>query len=357
MNFLPLFRKEFYSSKHRIVTLILMLAILPAFFAFTTVAFENTVPEDTPIALVPQSEETTPQDMDLVRGFVTGFSAPQDYEDFETAKTAMFRERVYAIIEVPPGLLDPDATSSMVVYIEGSNVPFDEPSQLAIDLIKATVEDNEQVQGEINIRREVVGPDFDINEYLIPILFMIVVLIFAFGYIPFDLSREKYVINRLEIESSLEKVIATKITVYMLFMLVSLLIFQVSVHYLDYGINVFSPLSTFSFIITFLYLSMVSVSLMVATEFKAVGRYVSVILLFIVIMFSALLFPRGLFSGIRRRVAEILPTHYSMVMARSGMMKEAPNALYTEYIIMSLLTTLGALVLLKLSIIYYRRKT
>jgi ABC-2 type transport system permease protein len=73
------------------------------------------------------------------------------------------------------------------------------------------------------------------------------------------------------------------------------------------------------------------------------------------IALSGLAFPLGFFSPLRTQIAQLLPTHYAMVVVRSLMLKESAITMFADWIGMLVGLWLLSLVGLKGAIVYYRR--
>jgi len=131
-----LFAREARWVRHNAGVLVLVLLVLPSLFAVSTVAFQQVIPRDTPIAVVPESESVSEDEIDAVTGVAAFFSRPHDYESRDVAERALAREEVYAIFVVPHGLFDEEAS---VVTVEGT-VSYSSSSCGEVALKRATYE-------------------------------------------------------------------------------------------------------------------------------------------------------------------------------------------------------------------------
>lgn len=354
MNLPSLFKKEVLWSRHRILVLLLLLVLLPSFFAYTTVAFQTVVPEDAPIAIVPENENVSENGMDIITGGASLFADPEVYENRSQAMTALRRESVYAVLEVPPGILDESTeNATFSLYVDGSIVPFGEPSKAIRGIMAFYL--NENLPADVSVERVVMGADYTLSEYLIPVFLMGMLLLFAFTYVPYNLAQESDVLERLLVEASLEEVIVTKIGYFTALMCLPILSFAATAWYLDYGVTLLSPSVVGVLLLTFVYLTAISMSIMILTDFSTVGRFVNVAALFAVLTFSSLVYPVGFFSPLRQEIARLMPLHYSMIMARSLSMKDVSVTLFTDWLLVLVGFTAATAVLLKLSIIRYER--
>lgn len=354
MSLQSLFRKELLWSRHRVLTLVLLLLLLPAFFAYTTVVFQTVVPEDTPIAIVPDSDEVTEDGLDIIEAGAAIFSDPERYESEAAAMDALRREEVYAVLVVPPGILDESTTNAtFTLAIDGGMVPFGEPSRAIRNILSFRLDQN--LPADVTVERTVVGAERTLSEYLVPVFLMGMVLLFAFTYFPYNLARERDVLERVLVSTSLDAVVATKILYHALLLLVPIGAFAAAANYLGYSVALLSPGAIAVYLLTFLYLAIISATVMVLTDFSALGRFVNVALLFGSLVFSSLVYPVGFFSPLRKEIARTIPLHHSMVTARSLTLKQVDIALFTDRLLLLCGFTLVCVVALKLSIEHYKR--
>jgi len=355
MNVPSLLKKELLWSRHRILALLLLLVLLPGFFAYTTVVFQSVIPEDAPVGIVAEDERVTEDDIAFIEGGAALFSEPRVYENSEAATRALQRESVYAVLEVPPGIFDESTRdATFTLYISGSIVPFEEPSR-AIESILEIYLDRE-LAADVSVERSVVGPDHTLPEYLLPVFLMGIVMLFAFTYLPYNLAREADVLDRLRVESSLEAVVGTKIGYFALLMLVPIVAFHGAAAYLGYAVDLLSPVALFVYLLTFVYLSAISTTVMVLTDFDTVGRFLNVALLFGALTFSSLVYPVGFFSPLRREIARGIPLHYSMIVTRSATLKDVEAGLYTDWLAGLVAFAAVTGLVLKLAIVRYERR-
>ncbi len=354
MDILSLLRKEVVWSRHRLVTLCFLLLVLPAFFATTTAAFGTVIPEDAPVGVVAENESVTDDEIALVEGGLTLFSEPRVYENTSAARRALQREQVYAVLAVPPGLYDEGAqNATFTLIVDGSMVPFEQPSKAIQGIAGASLD--REFDADVTVRREVVGGTHSLSEYLLPVFLLGIVMLFAFTYLPYNLARERDVLDRLRVESSLDAVVATKIGYFAVLMLVPTVAFGAAAAYLNYSVTLFAPGAIAVLLLTFVYLAAISTSIMILTNFDTVGRFLNVAVLLAAITFSNLVYPVGFFSSVRREIARLIPLHYSMIVTRSLTLKDTPLAMYGDYVLGLVGFTAVSLLVLKLSIERYKR--
>lgn len=354
MSLIALLRKEFHWSKHNLLALAFVLLLLPAFFVYASTAFQTVIPRDTPVAVVPQDETVSAADVATVGAGLSAFADPVPADSPADAERMLRRESVYAIVQVPPDIDDPDNDdATFVLTVDGSVVPFTEPSKAIRTIMEFRLD--RALDSEVTVERRVVGPDNSLPEYLVPIFLMSVVMLFAFTYVPYNLAREAAVLDRLRAESSLEAVIGAKLVYFSLLMAVPVVVFQAAAAFLGYAVDAFAPGALLVLLLTFVTLAAVSMTVMVLLRFSMLGRFVNVVLLLGAVGFSGLAYPVGYFSPLRKELVRMVPTHYAMIVTRSSMQKGLGPGLFVDWLAGLAGFALLALLGLKLAAVYYRR--
>jgi ABC-2 type transport system permease protein len=356
MSLRSLLKKEFHWSRHNVLALVLILLLLPGFFAYTSVAFETVIPRDAPVAVVPENETVDEDSVTLIEGALKPYSDPKVVDSRAEAVRMLQRESVYAILQVPPDIDDPaNPNASFRLTVDGSVVPFKEPSKAIRSVMAVQLDDF--LDSRVTVQREVIGADNSLSEYLVPIFLMAIIMLFAFTYVPYNLARESAVLDRLRVESSLEAVVASKLVYFSLLMAVPILVFQGAAGVFGYAANALAPGSIIALLLTFLMLSAISTTVMILLRFGTLGRFVNVVLLLGAVGFSGLAYPVGYFSPLRKEIVRAVPTHYSMIVTRSSMLKGLDVGLFADWLLALAGVTLVALLAVKLAAVYYRRTT
>ncbi len=352
MSLRSLLRKEFHWSRHNVLALLFLLVLLPAVFAYTSVAFETVIPRDAPVAVVPQNENVTESDITAIKGTLVQFSDPVVVDNESRARAMLRKESVYAIVTVPPDITNGSASATFRFIVDGSVVPFKEPSKAIRNI--AAFQLDRVLPADISVQREVVQPESSLSEYLLSIMTIVFVILVAFTYVPYNLAREADVIDRLRAESSLEAVVGAKLLYFTALLALPLLVFQGAANYLEYSMDILTPGSVLALAMTFVFLSALSMAVMVAFRFSTMGRFINVVLLLGVVGFSGLGYPVGYFSALRKTLVRLMPTHHTMIVARSAMLKGLDWTLFSDWLLALGGFTLATLVFLKLSAVYYR---
>lgn len=354
MSLFSLLKKEFHWTRRNVATLAFLLLVLPAFFAYASSGFGTALPRDVPVAVVAESDGVSETDLTFVEGGLKAFSDPKMVETRAEAVRMLQRESVYAIVEVPPDISDPDnEQATFVLSVHGTIVPFKEPS-LAIQSIME-FQLNQYLNGDIDVQRDVVGVDNTLPEYLLPSFLMVVIMLFALVYVPYNLAREQPILDRIRVESSLETLLGAKLVYFSLLMLVPILVFQAAGGYLGYASSVLAPGGILALLLAFAILAAISMGIMLFLRFGALGRFVNVVLLLSVLVVSGLGFPVGFFSPLRKEIIRQVPTHYAIIITRSTMLKDLPASMFTDWFLGLAGVLVGALVFLKLAAVTYRR--
>lgn len=353
MRIRPLLAKEFVWSKRNALALVVLLLVVPATVAGASVGFQTVIPTDMPVGVVGADEEVTDDDLTIVEGAITFFADPVRYDSREAAVDDLRRERIYAVLEVPPNVGTSEEPLSFRLSVDGSLVPFRETSKIITNNVDARLSSTLPV--DVRVSRDVVGPTHTLPEYLIPLLLVGVVALFAFAFVPYNLASERTALDRIRTESSLEALALAKLVFFTALMAVPVVVFRLAVEYFGYDVAVFAPGVVVGLLVTFLLMATVAMAIMFLTRFSTSGRFLNVILLFGLFAFGGLIYPVGFFSSIRRTIARLVPVHYGMIVVRSAMLKEVPLGLFAEWIagLLALLALAG--IGLKLSIVVYRR--
>lgn len=349
--------------------LLFLLLLIPLFFAASSIVFQEVLPRDVPVAVVPEDDNVTDRELTYVETAILRWSEPEIVEDRETADAMLTRESVYAVIVVPSGFLDDgggragdvdgaeaaneEATFRLV--IDGAITPYHSPSELIQDLVEFELQAAEDLS-EVSVEREIEGEEKSFAEYLYPSMLVGFLIFLAFTYVPYTLRREAPVLDRVRIESSLEAVLAVKLLTFGILVTLPLVVFHAVAVYFDYGVATTSPWAIAVVAMTFLMLSALAMAIMVASRFSGTGQFVNLVVMLGLLAFSGLVFPLGFFSPIRTTIAQLLPTHYAIVTVRSLMLKDDATVwLFQDMIVGLSVAFLVALLLLWASARYYRR--
>ena len=355
MSMRSLLYKELRWLRRNIGTVILVLVVLPAIVAAGTVAFQQVIPRDTPVALVPQDDTVTDDELSAMRGVTTFFADPHTYEPGErdAAIRDLTREEVYAVFVVPPGLLNESADVTVEMIVEEEMVPYEQPSLAIASILRFQA--GQILPADVGVERTAIGEDRTLSEFLVSIGAMLVTMLFAFAYVPYVVADEQQVFRRIRVESSLWHLLASKFAVLIPLLLIPILTFQGIATYLNFSVDLIAPGTIAVTLLTFVYLTAISLGIMFLTRFETVGRMLNVTLMFGSLAFSNLVYPAGFFSPLRREIAKSSPLHYSMVVQRGISLKGNDLGLYTDYLLWLGGFTLLCLLFLAGSVVYYDR--
>jgi len=347
-------RKELAWSRHRLGALAVLVIVLPAAFGAGTLFFQHTFPENTPIAVV-GVDDATDDDTDIVVGAITAseFSDPVVYESGDRAFVDLEREQVYAVIEVPGNLGEQGTTSTIVLHVDGRITPYRIPSRALLSVF--TIGIDRQLPGDVTAERRIIGTTTDLPTYLLPIFLMVLLMLVAFTYVPYNVANERSVIDRLRLESSVDAMLAAKFAVFVPFALLVILAGYGAGVLLGHSLQPLSLPLLGAYLLAFLYLSAISVSVMLLTGFSSLGRVINVVVFFVLIALSNLAYPAGFFSAWGRDVARMMPTHYTMIIARSHMLKDVDAGTFADWWGPLVGFTLATFLVLKLSVEWYKR--
>lgn len=357
MSLLALLKKELHWSKRNVLLLLFLLLVIPLFFAGVTTIFQDVVPRDTPVAVVAADEDVNDTELTFVEAGINRWTEPTRADSRAAADELLTRESVYAIVVVPPDYLANDSNATFRLVVDGTITPYQAPSEFIRDLVQFELRSSGAISDGVTVEREMIRQERNFAEYLYP-TFMLAFLVFvAFTYVPFSLRRDGSVIDRLRVEASLESVVTAKLLFLTALMIVPLLVFHLSAIALGYGVASASPWAFAVLLLTFLTLSTVSLAIMILTRFTGRGQFINLIVMLGVLALSALVFPLGFFSPVRTAIAQLLPTHYAMIVVRSLILKDVGIDLFTDWLLMLVGVQLLAIVALEFAIVTYRRRS
>jgi ABC-2 type transport system permease protein len=353
MSLVALLRKELYWSRRNALLLCVLVVLVPLFFAGASVLFQDVVPRNVPVAVVPGDETVTESELEIVEGTIESFTDPTIVDDQTTAKRQLERERIYGIITVPPDISEAGTEAIVTWTIDGAIVPFQSPSEVLQSLTEFHLD--RVFDSEVSVERTVTGDVHDLPAFLFPTLLMTITIFFAFTYVPYVLRRERDVLDRVRVEASLESLLGAKLSFLTVVTLVPVTVFHLAAQYYGYEVASFHLGAVAVLLVTFLLLATVSATVMVLTRFSSVGTVLNLILMLGLMALSGLAFPRGYFSTTRTTIATLLPTHHGMIVVRSLMLKDVGAGTYLDVIGGLCGLTVLALLVLKLASVHYRR--
>ncbi|MFB6105737.1 MAG: ABC transporter permease [Halobacteriaceae archaeon] len=355
MRSLALLVKELRWSRHELVPLLVVLLLLPAVFAYGTLAFETVLPTDAPVAVVPQGPAVTDDDVAITRGAVTAFSDPRTYDSRRAAFDALSRERVYAVVTVPPDITDTSTRAVFEVYVDGSVVPYHEASKAVVGVMNVYL--SRLSDAPIGVERHVVGTERSLSEYLVPTFALVVAMLVALVYLPHVLVVEaETVFDRLRVDASLSAAVGAKLAFFSALALVPVAVFAAFAAAFHYGVDLATPGVVVAYLSTFVALASVATAVTFLTGFSTWGRVVNVVLLFFVGGFSGLLYPAGFFSPVRRRVVRAVPTHYAIVAMRGYALRDAPPSFFGTWLVGLVGLAVASVLGLRVVIAVYERR-
>lgn len=353
MKLLSFLRKELAWGRRKLVPLFILFVLLPGAFAYGSLAFQTVLPTDAPVAVVPQDGAVGDDDVTITKGAVTTFSEPRTYDSRDRAFDALEREQVYAVVTVPNGITDPSGTATFEVYVSGSIVPYHEASKAVVGVMNYYLQHSLPVS--VEVERTIVGTQRTLSAYLIPTFLMVLVMVLALAYLPYNLATEQVVLDRLRVEASLDAVIAGKLAFFGTLLCVPIAVFQTMSTEFGYGLAAVAPGALIVYLLTFVHLGAIGVAITLATRFSTFGRLLNLLVLFFLLGFSGLLYPAGFFSPLRRELIRLLPTHYAIVAARGFVLRGAAAGAYADWLVGLVGVTLLSLGVMKLAVVRYER--
>lgn len=348
-----LLKKELLWIRRNLFLLFFLLVLVPLFFAGAGLIFQDVIPRNVPVAVVAEDETVTDEDLEIVAGTIDSVTRPRVVDSRQEARRLLERETVYGIVTVPPDITADDGSVTVGFTVDGNVVPFLEPSEVISRLIQFQLD--QLLDAEVTTDRSVAGDVRDLPEFLYPALLVAVTIFVAFTYVPLVFQREAAVLDRVRVESSLEAVVAAKLTVLTGLMVVPISAFHLVSWFSGYDLDSLAPGAVLVVLLTFVMLAAVSTTVMVLARFSDAGRFVNLIVMLGLLALSALAFPLGFFSTIRTTVAQFLPTYYASVVVRSLVLKGSSLSTFLDWLGLLVGLTLLSILVLEGAVIRYRR--
>lgn len=347
----PLLRKELRWGWRKRLPLFVLFVLVPGVFVYGTLAFQHVLPTSVPVAVAPQGPGVTADDVNIVTGAVTLFSHPVPYHSTEAAMTALSREQVYAVVTVPANLTADTGRTVVDIYVSGSVVPYQEPAQVLASVADRGL--SSLLDRPVDATYTVVGTERTLSAYLLPSFLMVFVMVLALAYLPYNLASEEAAIDRLRLESSLYRVVATKLGVFAGLLVVPVAVFEATSRWMGTPVAMLDPGVVAVYALTFLVLGTLAAAVTVALRFSAWGRLANLAGLLFVLAFSGLAYPRGFFSAARREFVQYVPTYYSTVAARGYALRDQQFPYYADWLAGLLVVLAVCVALFAASVRYY----
>jgi ABC-2 type transport system permease protein len=353
VTLLGLLRKEALTVRRNLGLFVVLLILVPGALAAGASVYQQTVPQDVPVAVAPADETTTETDMQLVRGAVQFFATPETYEDREAAVRAIEREQAYVAFLVPTGLTEEGTAATVTVLLDRTNAPLQDPAELALGVLGSQFD--ARTPADVSFETEGFGTERTLSAFVLPSALLALVVLYALVYLPYQVREERRVMDRLRTETSLELVVASKLAFYGALVVLPAATVTAAARYYGYGFGALGPETFLVLALTFLYLAAAGLAVLFVMRLRQAAVFVNLGLAVGALALSGLLYPVGFYSEIRMTIARALPTHYSLVTLRGTMLRDAPASLFADYVAFLGASVVVAGVLLVISIRYYER--
>ena len=353
MGPLALLRKEAITLRRNLGLFFVLLVVVPAALAAGTSVYQQTIPQDIPVAVTPADDATAETDVQLVRGTVSFFSEPVAYDDRESAVAAMEREEVYLVFVVPPDLGDEDAEVTVTVVTDRANAPLSDPASLAFEQLEAGLDT--VAPADVTLQQERVGTERTLSEFMVPSALFALVVLYALVYLPYQVREERRVMDRLRTETRLELVVANKLLFYGVLVLVPAATVSAAARYYGYGFDALGVETLAVLGLSFLYMAAAGLAVLFFMRLRQAAVFVNLGLAIGVLTLSGLIYPVGFYSAVRKQLSRALPTHYSLVTLRGTLLRGHSLSFHEEHLTWLAATTLAALLVLAVAIRHYER--
>ena len=353
MDPLALLRKEAITLRRNLGLFFVLLVVVPAALSVGTSVYQQTIPQDIPVAVTPGDDATTESDMQLVRGTVGFFSEPIAYDDRQSAVAAMEREEVYLVFVVPPGLGEEDAEATVTVVTDEANAPLSDPASLAFEQLEAGLDT--VAPADVTLQQESVGTDRTLSEFMLPSALFALIVLYALVYLPYQVREERRVMDRLRTETRLELVVASKLLFYGVLVAVPAATASAAARYYEYGFDALGPETLAVLGLSFLYMAAAGLAVLFFMRLRQAAVFVNLGLAVGVLTLSGLVYPVGFYSAVRKTISRSLPTHYSLVALRGTMLRGETLGFYSAHLTWMGAAVAGAVLLLGIAIRHYER--
>lgn len=353
MDPLALLRKEALTVRRNLGLFLLILVLVPAGLAVGTSVYQQTIPEDIPVAVAPATETTGEEDLQLVRGGVQFFATPVEYEDRAAVERALQREEVYVGFLVPPDLTEEGANVTVTVLTDQTNAPLSDPAELALGILERQFDQG--MPAAVAFAHVRLGEERTLSEFLLPSVLYGLVVLYALVYLPYQVREERRVLDRLRTETRVELVVASKLLFYGALVVVPAATITAAARYYGYEVVALAPETLSVLFLTFLFLASTGLAVVFALRLRQSAVFVNIGLTVGVLSLSGVMYPLGFYSELRKIVATSLPPHDALVLVRSTMLRDAPLSLYTGHLAWLVGATLLAVGALALAIRHYER--
>lgn len=355
MTFRALLGKEFRWGRRRVVALLLLLVLLPGLFAYTSLLFQTVLPKTAPVAVVADSEDVTEKDVELATRSLRLFAEPVHYDSREAAFNALSREQVYGVLVVPPELDAQQGDATVEFHVDARVVPYREPSQAIDAALGRTFGRGLAADVTVDWVPHHNDPPLPLSAYLLPTFLYILLAVLAFVYLPYNLAAEADALDRVRVQSSLAAYLAAKLAFFTVLGAVPLVVFAGVAALLSFPVELLASTAVAGYLLSFVGFAGVASAVTFLTRFETTGRLLNVVLLFVVLAFSGLVYPAGFFSPTRRELIRLIPTHYGMVLVRNAALKDLGAATYPTAALVVAGFAVGGLAMAGGSLVHYRR--
>lgn len=353
MDLATLLRKESIAFRRNLGLAVVVLVLFPGAIAGGTIVFEQTIPRDVPVGIVAE-DDASESDVEIVRAGLTSFATAEEYETGDEATRALQREQIYLVIRVPGELMEPDANATVTVVSDHTFVPFQEPVNETAGVAESELD--RSFPANVAVEHEQVGTDRTLSEFLVPTGLFAFVVLYALVYLPYQLRSERLVLDRLQTESRLDLVVASKLLFYGASLAVPIVTVAAVSAWFGFDVAALSPATIGAVILTFGYLAALGLAVCFALGLEKIALVANLGLALGIFGLSSLVYPVGFFSTTQGTISRVVPTHYSAIVTRSTMLRDAPITLYADYLGWLVTATIASVGLLKLSLVAYERR-
>ena len=351
MKFFSILRKEILESR-RSVSLLTIILILPLFFGLLTASTESVIPQDTPLSLIPKDGSVAEEDMEFFEGFLDVVTDATLETSQKSAVSKLLREEAYLVVEIPPNwrnsLFEGD---SIKVYVDGAMVPVSRIASLLADVITLQIKSS-GYQGAVEVIE--VGKGVSTAQYFAQTVVFFLSVIVALEVVPSSMIKEGRIKDRVVFSGSLYQLTFGKLTLGIFFVTVQVIVLYATQFISSTQYFPDSPFAFISLYLMTLYLCSISLSLVIFTGFRDLGKYLNLAFLTVVLVFSSGIYPAGFMPSGFQKLSVLLPTYYSSILIRTDFFRD--GTLSQDYWQLTLGFSIFSIILLLSAVTYMSRK-
>ncbi|MEM3400257.1 MAG: ABC transporter permease [Candidatus Micrarchaeia archaeon] len=318
------------NSAKRSVVFLSLLILIPITFGVLFGTFKQIVPKSAPSAVV--SVGGNEEDVRFASAVVSLFSNVRIENEISEAK--LYREELYFIVGVSEGISK--GAGNVTIYIDNAMSPVYELSTYAVEIIMYELTTHFSHVPKIYVKG--FGTPVLPNQFFTPGIILLFAIITGLLIVPFTTRKDWLVYSRLTTIASPIHIVISKMVFAFAIVLIQTILLLLTEYF--FGLPLIKIDGTFliTLFITCVYLSLTGLLVSFLSRFSIAGQVLNVLLAGFLLVFSGLFYPVGflprlpVFGDILQTIPKFMPTYYSAILMRSFAIREAPLAIFYDYV-------------------------